>query len=317
METAEVAITGIGMVTALGGDVQATLAGWRAGAAATRTRVPELAGTAYESTDVARLQALTVDGRVGNQRLLKYTAGAGLLGCLAAAEAMRDSGIAGKYAPERIGLYAGAGMSSAELSDGLPIITNSLDRDGRFSAALLGSRGLSATNPLMAFRILPNMAPCLVSMMEGIRGPSLIFTPWEGQTAAALIAAWEAVATGEVDCAVAGGADDPTNAANLVFLCSSGKLRSHEFAAPAAAYLVFERVDRARRDERRLYCRIPRMILHRTNSDVSDPLAARLGRTYAAAPAVLIALATVEPTIPVILNGVDRYEFRAELEPAA
>jgi len=312
MARAEVVATGIGMVTPLGPDALSTIAAWRRGEVVCRSRLPELAGGPYEQAEAATFTLPPVDGRVANPRLLKYASTAGVLGCLAAAEAARDAAIRERFRPERIGLYAGSGMAASSVGESVPMVARSLDENRQFSAALLGSRGIGATNPLTAFKILSNMAPCLVSMMENIQGPSLIFTPWEGQTAAALWEAWSAVASGEVDCALAGAAEEATNPACLVHLRSSGRLRENEFPAAAAAYVVLERRETARR----AYARIRSMDVICNGSAACDPLATRMGRTFAAAPAVLLALGCADPCA-LSLTGTDGCRFTAELEAAA
>jgi 3-oxoacyl-(acyl-carrier-protein) synthase len=313
----DVVVTGLGMITPLGADAPSTIAAWRAGHCARRALVPELAGTSFAAEEVAVLPDPPVDLRFRNPRLLKFTSTAGVLGCVAAAAAAADAGIAGRFAPERIGLFAGAGLSSAALDEVQPMIARSLDERGAFSSRLLGSRGLSASHPLLAFKILPNMAPCLVSMMENIKGPSLVLTPWEDQTASALIEAWSAVAGGEVDCALAGAADDAANAATVVYLRHSGRLNQEEFVASAAAYVVFERAESAIQSARRIYCRVPRMMVSLSTAPGRDPLAGRMGRTFAAAPAVLFALGCVDPGTTVAMTGTDARASRAELEPAS
>lgn len=158
------------------------------------------------------------------------------------------------------------------------------------------------------------MPACLVSILECIKGPNLLFTPWEGQTAAALLEAWQAVASGEVDCALAGAADNATHPATCIHLKQAQLLQEGEIPAPGAAYLVLESEETAVRDGQRIYARIRQMELSATDAGVLDPLAERMGRTFAAAPAILLALACATPSQRVMIRGVDQQEFRAELE---
>ncbi len=309
---AEVVVTGVGMITPLGMTAKQTAAAWRGGVCAQRCRVTELADTAFSAEEVAAIAYPPLD-TIRNPRLLKFTSTAGILGCIAAAEAAKDAGIAERFAPERIGLFAGAGLSTAGLDEVRPMIAKSLDEQGAFSSRLLGSRGLAASHPLLAFKILPNMAPCVVSMMENIKGPSLIFTPWENQTAAALVEAWYAVANGEVDCALAGGSDDATNPASLGYLRQSGRLGKGEYAGSAAAYVVLERASTAIESDH-TYCRIAEMRVARTVTPGCDPLGERMGRTFAAAPAVLLALSCVDTHAAARIKVADNQEFYSVLE---
>ena len=263
--------------------------------------------------------------RLGGRRMIKYMSEAALLGCVAAHEACEDARIRERFPPERIGLFAATGLASASLKDLLPMIRESVGEDGRFSCRLFGKRSLAATNPLLSFKILANMPPCIASMIEGIKGPNLIFTPWEGQTAAALLEAWRAVATGEVDCALAGAADNAAHPATVVYLKQSGLLADGEYPSAGAAYLVMEPAATARQNARHIYAQIAAMDTRPSNGTTYNPLALRMGRSFAAAPAILLALACrsldapdgLAGILPVRLCGVDRQEFRAEVGPVA
>jgi 3-oxoacyl-[acyl-carrier-protein] synthase II len=313
MDRAEVVITGIGMVSPLGATAAETAQAWRAGRSAGRRKVPELVGTRFESLEVAVLPAFDPAGRLGSRRMLKYMSEAAVLGCVAAHEAALEARLGARFVPDRVGLFAGTGLTAANLEDALPAIKASLDENGRLSCQLLGERGLAAANPLLSFKILPNMPPCLISIIEGIRGPNFVFTPWEGQTGAALVEAWAAVASGEVDCALCGGADHPVHPATAVHLARSGLLQAGEFPAAGAAYLVLERADTAVRDGRRVYAHIARAELVPSEKHAADPLAGRVGRSFAAAPAILLALAATSPDGEVAISGVDHQGFHAEL----
>jgi len=224
--------------------------------------------------------------------MLKYMSDAAVLGCVAAHEALQDAGVPGRFAPERIGLYAATGLAAANVQDVSTMIDASIDPQGKFSCRLLGERGLSATNPLLSFKILANMPPCLISIIEGIKGPNFIFTPWEGQTAAAILEGWLAVRAGEVDCALVGAADAAAYPSTFVYLRQAGILQTHEFPGSGAGYVVMETRESARQAERRVYAGLTHVRLQPSaGHPVVDPLAARIGRTFAAAPAILLGLA--------------------------
>jgi len=329
MPEAEVVVTGVGMVTPLGATAAESWAAWRAGRSAARRRLPELAGTPLEAMEAAGLPELDPAGRLGGRRMLKYMSEAAVLGCLAAHEAAEAAGLRARFRPERVGLYAGTGLAAAGVEDVRPMLQASIAADGEFSCRLLGERGLAAANPLLSFKILANMPPCLVSIIEGVKGPNYIFAPWEGQTAAALLEARDAVASGEADAALCGAADNAAHPATLTYLVQSGRLAAGEFPAAAAAYLVLERAATARRDGRRILARIAGMSLEPLDSArglerakraerpagaaPADPLAARMGRSFAAAPAVLVALGCQAADGAVELTGAEGETFRAEL----
>jgi 3-oxoacyl-[acyl-carrier-protein] synthase II len=315
---ADVVVTGIGMVTPLGATAAESAAAWVAGGAARLATVPELAGTSLGGLEAFGLPPFDAAARLGSRKMLKYMSESAVLGCVAAHEAVSEAGARRRFNPGRVALCSGIGMAGASLEDALPVITASVGASGRVESRLMGERGLAAANPLMSFKILPNMPACLVSIIECIQGPNLIFTPWEGQTGAALLEGWRAVASGDADCAVCGAADNPAHPAVMVYLARSGLLRSGERVGAAAAYLVMERAETARRDHQPVRARLSKVGLEACNDGPADPLAERMGRTFAAAPAVLLALAcSLGDRAPAVsIAGADRQRFTAEVRPS-
>ena len=309
-----VVVTGIGMVTPLGATASESARAWREGRCAIRQPLPELTGTPLEDEGVAILPDIDIADRLGGRKMLKYMSDAAVLGCLAAREALQDADAKARFFPERTGIYAGTGLAAANLSEVRTMVEESIDENGQFSCRLLGARGLAATNPLLSFKILANMPPCLISIMEGIKGPNLIFTPWEGQTASALLEAWRAVSVGAVDCALAGAADNAANPATFVYLRQSGLLDEDEYPASGASYIVLERLETAERDRRRVYVQVEDMQLIPSDERVTDPLSERMGRTFAAAPAILLGLKSMNGSSRLSMCGVDGQKFRVELK---
>lgn len=314
MKPSDVVVTGIGMVTPLGATAAATGEAWRAGRCAPRRTLPELAGTPLADAEVAVLPEFDAAARLGGRRMLKFMSDAAVLGCLAAREASEAAALKQRFRPERVGLFAGTGLAPACFEDIAPALRASIDETGQFSWRLAGERGLTATNPLLAFKLLANMPPCLVSILECVKGANLVLTPWEGQTGAAIEQAWSAVASGEVDAAMAGAADYPVYPGTVFHLRDRQALRDGEYTAPGAAYVVLERAESAERDGQSVHAHLAAVEVAATDGPTHDPLAERMGRTLAAAPAILLALACQEPRGALSLCGVDRHEFRAEVK---
>ncbi|MCX7045835.1 MAG: beta-ketoacyl synthase N-terminal-like domain-containing protein [Candidatus Sumerlaeota bacterium] len=321
MKGRDVVITGVGMVTPLGATAQETARNWEVGASAPQRFDPALAGTPLERAPLATLPEFDPAKRLGGgaKRMLKYMSQAAVLGCVAAHEAIEDANARQRYAPERIGLYAATGLAAANPREIEGMLSKSIGADGQFSCKLLGEQGLAATNPLLSFKILANMPACFVSILEGIKGPNLIFTPWEGQAAAALIEAWEAVAAGEVDCALAGAADCAANPSTYVALRQMGCIAEHEYPASGAAYLFFEAKEKALQDGQRIYTQIKSLELCSSACELNednqacDPLSERMGRAFAAAPAILMGLASRLAWNKFSIMGVDKQTLHAHL----
>ncbi len=301
-------ITGVGMVNPLGADDATAVAAWRAGATAPTARLPEFAGTPLADLAVAVTPAPPVPGR----KLAKLCSRAAALGLVAADAAVQDAGVLRRHDAGRIGIFAATGLAAAGWDAIAPMVERSL-RDGRLDPALLGGPGIDACNPLLSFRLLPNMVACLVAMHLGLRGANAVFAPGEEQGAVALENAWLALEAGDCDACLAGAADQAAEPMAVLHHARGG---DPGLPASAAAWLVLEREDEACARGATILARLPRLAVAEVGA--GDPLAARLGRCAAAAPATLLALhAAAGIAGPLRLGGDDGWGLDALLEVCA
>lgn len=301
------------MVTPLGGTAAETASAWRSGATARRRPPPSLAGSPFEQLAIPVLPEIDAAARLGGRRMLKFMSSASLLGCVAAREALEDAGAQGRFRGEEIGIFSGVGTAPIELDDIAGMVAGSVDELGRFSCKLFGERGLFSANPLVAFRILPNMPPCLISIIEGIKGPSYVFAPGEGQTGGAFLEAWNSVAAGELEGALVGAADTPAHPSVFPLLREAGVLSEGDVPSSGAAYVFLERLETAGTAPR-IHARLPRVEVFPSPGSPRDPLAPRMGRTVAAAPAILIGVTALTGGGRVSVRGADEQEVLFELE---
>jgi len=134
---------------------------------------------------------------------------------------------------EAIGCYLGVGASGGAIEDFIALLRESL-ADGSFSTARFGTRGLAACNPLLAFQLMNNFTMCHAAIYAGLGGPNgALFSRGAG-TVIALAEAVHAVASGDCDRAIAGGADAPTHPATLAELAREG----HTHAVRDAAAVI-------------------------------------------------------------------------------
>lgn len=313
MNKNDVVITGVGMVTPLGVTCRASVRAWQAGEQARAGRLDALKGTPAEGVLAAVNPPLDPAKRLGNRRHVKFMSRAAAMGCVAAREAADAAGIKQRYSPGRIGLYTGIGLAAVGLDEIRGLAEKSIDDRGAFSCRLLGGRALRETNPIMSFRILANIPSCLVSMLENVRGPNYIFTPWEGQTGMAFVEAWKALSSGAVDCALVGAASDAAHPLSVLHLKQASCLAGDEYPASGAAYLVMERRERAERDGVQVLACFREASVKACAEPVFDPLSRRMGRSFAASPAILMGLSCFDPKGTVSVCGVDRQLFRAEI----
>ena len=312
----EVAITGVGAVSSLGLTADASAEAWRQGNRATVETCAAFENTPLANAKVACLPDFDPAPLVGGRRSLRYMSDAAVLGCIAAREALRDTDSLERHSPEKIGLYASVGQATLDTDEVLPIAEASLDENGSYSHRLLGTLGLQRCNPLLSFKILANMPVCLISILENIKGPSLIFTPWEGQTGAAFLESWHAIKAGRVSGILTGGADAAASSTAFVSLTQRGHLGTGEYPASGAAYLFFENAQSMNKD-RHPYAIIKDIRLTPCSSPPDDPLAERMGRSFAAAPAMQLALAAKLGWRSVCITGVDGMRLEIELEPCS
>ena len=309
-----VAVTGTGIVTCLGVSKETTLAAANRGERAAGERLPLLAGTEFAGYSAVTGDAPDLSAYIADRRMKKFMSPHAELAAAAARQAMAEArpherGIL----PERIGLYAGTGLASADIRASHALLEASLDGEGAFSLDAFCAKGLRTIHPLWSFHTLANMPACIVSVLENIKGPNGIYTPWEDQTAFALIEAAHALERGDVDCSVVVAADWPSHPGSLVELASLGCIRPDETASYGAGCLVLERPDNLLRGKR-----FPRLHSLRLSPlpgppAPEDPLEPLLGRTVSAAPLLLVALAAKCGLRPVLDGcGGQRFSFERE-----
>ncbi|MGK5640618.1 beta-ketoacyl-[acyl-carrier-protein] synthase family protein [Streptomyces sp. URMC 126] len=191
MTRAEIAVTGIGLVTAAGRDREATWKGVLAGTP-TAGRDPRLAGLPVDFS--CRVPDLDDPRhRMGGRkswRMGRFAA----LAVLAAREAVRDAG----FAPDawdgaRVAVVVGCGLGG----------TWEWEKQHRRLAA----RGADLVSPLAVVHFLPNMAAGEVSIDLGVRGPSLCVSTACASGATALATARDLLLRDACDIAVAGGTE--------------------------------------------------------------------------------------------------------------
>ncbi len=182
MTLAQVAVTGLGVVSPHGDDAPAMFAALMRGESAIRPVFPELPKPAAAATvafDEARwftkLQLPGVD-RVSQ------------LAAAAAEMAVRDAGTLGDVEPERVGVFGGCGMGGA-------------------TALEAAYRGNGRVPPLTIPAFMPNAPASQVAMRLNARGPVFTYSVACASSAVAIAEAAKAVQRGEVDVAIAGGSE--------------------------------------------------------------------------------------------------------------
>ncbi len=227
-------ITGIGITTPLGD---------RIGKVVERITARESSFTATGFDDAYTNGAFTVDrcGRIDERRLKsflpskprkRYMSRESMFAAFALLSAMADAGLSGpdsgdkdgseRFSRDDIGIYAGTGMAGLDLSEIDRMLECSSGADGLFDIHRFVTEGVKGLNPLISFKILPNMPVCGSSIASGIRGSNLVFNPWEGNSALAFIKASEDIESGQETCLLTGGSDSRTNSCSFILFSQYG-----------------------------------------------------------------------------------------------
>jgi hypothetical protein len=122
-----------------------------------------------------------------------------------------------------VGYFLGVGASGGSLDDVRALLDASII-DGTFSLTAFGDQGLAACNPLLAFQLMNNFTLCHGAILEGIGGPNAALFSRGSGTVAALIEAAHAIAEGDCEHAITGGADSATHPVTVAELTREGFL---------------------------------------------------------------------------------------------
>lgn len=189
-----VVVTGLGMLTPLGNDVESTWQALVEGRSGIRP-VTAFDTSAYEQAIGGELQGFDPEQHI-DAKLLRRIDRANVLAITASQQAVASSGLdLAAEDPERVGVILGTGMGGAHL-----IVEQQ---------AILDEKGPRRVSPFMATQMLPDTATGLVAIALGARGPNFAITAACATGGAALGEAAETVARGDADVIVAGGFEAP------------------------------------------------------------------------------------------------------------
>jgi len=243
-----VAVTGMGVVSPLGGDCATFFAGLaqaRSGIRHLQTRFPERLATrigAPAQFDAARhfpAPRLRMLDRVSQMALV------------AAGEALAQShGALEGIDPRRAGAFVGTGMGGSETSD-----------DGYF---ILYGENSDRVKPFSVLMAMNNAAAAWIGLDHKLEGPNLTYSTACSSSSVAVGEAARRIASGESDVMIAGGAEAPLTFGTMKAWEALKTLAGEDISDPAAsckpfakdrsglvlgegaAMLVLEDADRAR-----------------------------------------------------------------------
>lgn len=181
-----------------------------------------------------------------SRKLRKFMGTQDSLAVVAAARALQSASL-GAPLGERCGLYLSVGYIPFERRDIDQLIDASVDDQLRFSMERFAANAFGAINPLLTFRVLPNMPAFHVSLNFDIQGPYSVGYPGIGQFYVALDEAFAALRGGAIDVALVGAVADQENLLVRHHFSRIDPPVAEERLTNAAAFLVLEREADAQR----------------------------------------------------------------------
>jgi hypothetical protein len=177
--------------------------GWRGlGKAVREGSTASTACSALGGILAAQVPTLPAEQDVEPRQLKLMSRGA-RLSCVAARSLFRESP---SLPREETGFFLGVGASGGTVEELEAMLDASFSQD-QFDLGRFGSAGLGACNPLFAFQLMNNYTLCHAAIRERLRGPNAALFSRGAGTVLALAEAHHAVASGECDVALGGGAD--------------------------------------------------------------------------------------------------------------
>ena len=190
-------ITGIGPITAVGTGVDAFRAGLRAGKSPVK-RIDRFDPSPFRSQVAAQIDDFDplawMPPKTARQ-LDRFSQFGLVAGQLALADAGLRPGEAGAASAERIGIYLGSALGGIAYAE---------EQHERYL-----ERGIKAVAPNLALAVFGGAAPANLGIALGVRGPILSTANSCASGAVAIGEALGAIRAGEIDAAIAGGAEVP------------------------------------------------------------------------------------------------------------
>jgi len=254
-------ITGVGMITPLGNDREATLASLAAGDSAVGP-IERFDASTFPWPAGAEVRGFAPRKVLPDRKAVKLMSPPARLAVAAALDARRHAGDEAPADADDGGLFVAAGYETIDLDSVLRMMAACQPPDAAeghpIDVTRLWAEARYRMNPLNALKILPNMALAHVSIALGLRGANSSIGPHGAAGLQALADAGRAVSLGEAPFALAGGADSPINVFMVSYFGAEGLLSRRGVCEPfgpdadgtvpgeAAAMVWIEGEERAR-----------------------------------------------------------------------
>lgn len=201
-----VVVTGIGMVTPVGSDVETVWKNILEGKSGV-ARITLFDASNFPTQIAAEVKNWSIadigenpDDWKNQDRHTKFAVGAGY-------KAMKDSGLLdAQFDHERFGVYTGAGEGEQNFSHFTQLVTAGMNDDKTIDSARFIAKGLEILNPIQEIEQEPNLPSAHLSAMFGACGPCINCLTACAASAQAVGEAVELIRRDDVDIMLSGGA---------------------------------------------------------------------------------------------------------------
>ena len=217
-----IAVTGLGLVTPVGNDVDTTWSALLSGKSGSAP-IASFDASGFSTTFGAEVKGFDPEVAIPNRKLLKYASKSHRFALAAATQALADAGMAPTDADShRWGLCVGAGMLSVDYED-LKVVHRHAAADGTFNADGLMNPEFPG-NPLAFCRWQANAGQALLTKQFGIRGYATSVHTACASGGQAIGTALKVMRRGQCDVMLAGGFDSMLNPLGISGFCLLGAL---------------------------------------------------------------------------------------------
>jgi beta-ketoacyl-acyl-carrier-protein synthase II len=217
-----IAVTGLGLVTPVGNDVDTTWSALLSGKSGSAP-IASFDASGFSTTFGAEVKGFDPEAAIPNRKLLKYASKSHRFALAAATQALADAGMAPTDADShRWGLCVGAGMLSVDYED-LKVVHRHAAADGTFNADGLMNPEFPG-NPLAFCRWQANAGQALLTKQFGIRGYATSVHTACASGGQAIGTALKVMRRGQCDVMLAGGFDSMLNPLGISGFCLLGAL---------------------------------------------------------------------------------------------
>jgi len=241
----KVVITGIGLVSSLGNDLDTTWKNMLEGKSGIR-RIDEFDTEGFTCSYGASVHGLDPDELkvpIRDRRIMGRHAYVLLK---SSRDAFQNSSIDLEVTPpERVGYFAAMGMVDYHIDDLTAAVIHATDDDGKLNYEKFFSGSYEEINPLWPLSMLNNIHFCQVAIDLDLKGESIVFCPHSPAAVNAVIEASHSIIERKTDLALAGGVSENISPmsltrASLSHVLNNGGDACHPFAVDAKGTILGE-----------------------------------------------------------------------------